>query len=71
MQELGTDLVLVYGQPIPWGDESILLDDLSLLAGTALATPGALRIGYKKRWPGAGVRTQQLELWNLVRKIDH
>jgi 3-dehydroshikimate dehydratase len=50
------------------GDESILLDDLSLLAEHAGRR--GLRIGYEALAWGRHVNTWQ-QVWNLVRKIDH
>ena len=70
MQELGTDLVLVCSNASAdsVGDESILLDDLSLLAEHAGRR--GLRIGYEALAWGRHVNTWQ-QVWNLVRKIDH
>jgi 4-hydroxyphenylpyruvate dioxygenase len=50
------------------GDESILLDDLSLLAEHA--GKRGLRIGYEALAWGKHVNTWQ-QVWNLVRQVDH
>ena len=70
MQELGTDLVLVCSNASAdcVGDESILLDDLSLLAEHA--GKRGLRIGYEALAWGKHVSTWQ-QVWNLVRQVDH
>ena len=70
MQELGTDLVLVCSNASAdcVGDESILLDDLSLLAEHA--GKRGLRIGYEALAWGKHVNTWQ-QVWNLVRQVDH
>ncbi len=70
MQELGTDLVLVCSNASAdcVGDESILLDDLSLLAEHAGRR--GLRIGYEALAWGKHVNTWQ-QVWNLVRQVDH
>jgi 4-hydroxyphenylpyruvate dioxygenase len=70
MQELGTDLVLVCSNASAEcvGDESILLDDLSLLAEHA--GKRGLRIGYEALAWGKHVNTWQ-QVWNLVRQVDH
>ncbi|MFL9814961.1 bifunctional sugar phosphate isomerase/epimerase/4-hydroxyphenylpyruvate dioxygenase family protein [Stutzerimonas sp. VN223-3] len=70
MQELGTDLVLVCSnvQPDSLGDESILADDLALLAERAGARQ--LRIGYEALAWGQHVNTYQ-QVWKLVQQVDH
>lgn len=70
MQELGTDLVLVCSNASAdcVGDESILRDDLSLLAEHAGRR--GLRIGYEALAWGKHVNTWQ-QVWNLVRQVDH
>lgn len=70
MQELGTDLVLVCSNASAdcVGDESILRDDLSLLAEHA--GKRGLRIGYEALAWGKHVNTWQ-QVWNLVRQVDH
>lgn len=70
MQELGTDLVLVCSNASAdcVGDESILRDDLSLLAEHAGRR--GLRIGYEALAWGKHVSTWQ-QVWNLVRQVDH
>ena len=70
MQELGTDLVLVCSNTASdsLGEQSILLDDLSLLAERAGARK--LRVGYEALAWGRHVNTWQ-QVWNLVRQIDH
>lgn len=70
MQELGTDLVLVCSNASAdcVGDESVLLDDLSLLAEHAGRR--GLRIGYEALAWGKHVNTWQ-QVWNLVRQVDH
>ncbi|QVN00965.1 bifunctional sugar phosphate isomerase/epimerase/4-hydroxyphenylpyruvate dioxygenase family protein [Pseudomonas rhodesiae] len=70
MQELGTDLVLVCSNASAdcVGDESILLDDLSLLAEHAGRR--GLRIGYEALAWGKHVNTWQ-QVWSLVRQVDH
>jgi 4-hydroxyphenylpyruvate dioxygenase len=70
MQELGTDLVLVCSNTASdsLGEQSILLDDLSLLAERAGARK--LRVGYEALAWGRHINTWQ-QVWNLVRQIDH
>ncbi|TDV72715.1 3-dehydroshikimate dehydratase QuiC [Pseudomonas sp. LP_7_YM] len=70
MQELGADLMLVCSNSASdsLGEQSILLDDLTLLAERAGARQ--LRIGYEGLAWGRHVKTWQ-QVWNLVRQIDH
>ncbi len=70
MQELGTDLVLVCSNVAAdsLGDETLLVDDLRLLAERAAAR--GLRIGYEALAWGRHVQTYQ-QVWKLVRQADH
>ncbi|TWI58326.1 4-hydroxyphenylpyruvate dioxygenase [Pseudomonas duriflava] len=70
MQELGTDLVLVCSNVAAdsLGDESILIDDLRLLAERAGAR--GLRVGYEALAWGRHVNTWQ-QVWSIVRQVDH
>lgn len=70
MHALGTDLMLVCSnvQPDALGDDSMLADDLSLLAERAGAR--GLRIAYEGLAWGRHVNTYQ-HVWNLVRQGDH
>jgi 4-hydroxyphenylpyruvate dioxygenase len=70
MQELGTDLVLVCSNAAAdsVGDESVLLNDLALLAERAGARQ--LRIGYEALAWGRHVNTWE-QVWHLVRQVDH
>ncbi len=70
MQELGTDLVLVCSNAAAdsLGEESVLLNDLALLAERAGARQ--LRIGYEALAWGRHVNTWE-QVWHLVQQVDH
>lgn len=70
MQELGTDLVLVCSSVAAdaVGNESILVDDMRLLAERAGAR--GLRIGYEALAWGRHVNRYS-QVWNIVRQADH